>query len=246
MKVWIALLTVLAIIFLGVAGFFFSKHRLAEAERQALAASKQELEFQVESLTKEQQALANRLEAEISKVSELKEQEISRLTKTHEELITELQGEIEQKQIEITQLADRLSVSLLDKILFPSGEADLTKGGLEVLQRVGDIIKSIEDKSIRVEGHTDNVPIAASLQKKFSSNWELSTARATNVVRFLQDKVGIDPHKLQAVGLSEYHPVASNETAAGRAKNRRIEIALVPQEPGTNGATVAKPIAQKE
>jgi chemotaxis protein MotB len=101
------------------------------------------------------------------------------------------------------------------------------------LERVGNIIKNVQDKIIRVEGHTDNVPIAVRLQKQFPSNWELSTARATNVVRFLQDKVGMDATRLQAVGLSEYHPIASNETPTGRSQNRRIEIALLPM-PGAS------------
>ena len=132
------------------------------------------------------------------------------------------------KEIEITKLANRLSVSMVDKILFPSGEAEITPAGLKVLQRVGNIIKNVEDKTIRVEGHTDNVSIRPSLQKQFPTNWELSTARATNVVRFLQDKVGMDPTRLQAVGFSEYHPLASNDKPVGRSKNRRIEIALLP------------------
>jgi chemotaxis protein MotB len=96
------------------------------------------------------------------------------------------------------------------------------------MERVGRIIKEVADKIIRVEGHTDNVPIHPRLQEKYATNWELSNARATNVVRFLQDKIGIAPERLQAVGLSEFHPVASNKTREGRAKNRRIEIALLP------------------
>jgi chemotaxis protein MotB len=150
------------------------------------------------------------------------------LNSAHEELVKELQTEIDNKEIQITQLADRLSVSMVDKILFPSGEAEITPAGLKVLERVGNIIKNVQDKIIRIEGHTDNVPIHPRLQKQFPTNWELSTARATNVLRFLQEKVGMDPIRLQAVGLSEYHPLATNETAAGRSQNRRIEIALLP------------------
>jgi chemotaxis protein MotB len=93
---------------------------------------------------------------------------------------------------------------------------------------VGNVLKNTENKIVRVEGHTDNVPISPALAGKFRSNWELSTARATNVVRFLQEKVGIDPARLEAVGLSEFHPVAANATPEGRSQNRRIEIALLP------------------
>jgi chemotaxis protein MotB len=140
-----------------------------------------------------------------------------------------MKEEIEQGQIKITQLTDRLSVAMVDKILFPSGEAKITPDGKEILTRIGDILKSTRDKVIRVEGHTDNVRIAPRLQQKFPTNWELSTARATNVVRFFQDKVGIEGVRLLAVGMSEYHPRASNETRDGRSQNRRIEIALLPE-----------------
>ena len=119
---------------------------------------------------------------------------------------------------------------MVDKILFPSGEASITTAGLRILQRVGAVLKTTEGKIIRVEGHTDNVAISDKLKSTFATNWELSTARATNVVRFLQDSVGIDATRLQAVGLSQYHPVAPNTTVQGRSQNRRIEIALLPLE----------------
>jgi chemotaxis protein MotB len=221
MKAVMVILIILTLGLAGVAGYFFNRDRLAWQENTELA-------FQVQSLETRVAELSKQLEEEIAKVSKEKEEEIKRLASAQEELVRELQAEIENKEIQITQLADRLSVSLVDKILFPSGEADITPAGLKVLERVGNIIKNVEDKIIRVEGHTDNVPIAARLQKQFPTNWELSTARATNVVRFLQDKVGIAPIRLQAVGLSEYHPVTSNETPEGRSKNRRIEIALLP------------------
>ena len=136
--------------------------------------------------------------------------------------------EIEGNQIKITQLADKLQVSIVDKILFPSGKANISTEGLQVLKRVGTILGQTEDKMIRVEGHTDNVPITGRLKKKFPTNWELSTARATNVVRFLNEEVGISPSRLEAVGLSEYQPVSTNDTKEGKAQNRRIEIALLP------------------
>jgi chemotaxis protein MotB len=168
------------------------------------------------------------LRAKIADLSVEKEQEIDRLTGTYDELVADMQEEIMQGQITITQLADRLSVSMVDKILFPSGKAEIMPEGIEVLERVGNILKNVEDKIIRVEGHTDNVQIHPKLQEQFPTNWELSTTRATNVVRFLQDTVGIDPAHLQAIGMSEFHPVATNETVEGRSQNRRIEIILVP------------------
>ncbi len=172
--------------------------------------------------------------ADIAKISKEKQNEIARLTDTYEQLVRDMEHEIEQGQIKITQLADRLSVSMVDKILFPSGEAEITPEGVKILERIGGVLKNTQNKIIRVEGHTDNVQIHPKLQKKFPTNWELSTTRATNVVRFLQEKVGIDPVRLLAVGMSEYHPVQTNKTEAGRSQNRRIEIILLPEPSGTS------------
>jgi chemotaxis protein MotB len=173
--------------------------------------------------------LTQRLEEEVAKVSREKEEEMARLKATHDDMVKAMQKEIEQGQIKVTQLADRLSLNIVDKILFPSGEADISAQGKEVLMRVGAVLKQTRDKTFRIEGHTDNVPIHKHLQARFPTNWELSTARATNVVRFLQDEAGLDPAGLEAVGMGEYWPIASNKTAAGRSQNRRIEIVLFPR-----------------
>jgi chemotaxis protein MotB len=228
MKAITIILAILALILAAVAGYFFNVSRLAREELAALNNEKTELAARVQSLETRAAELAKQLEEIIAKSSKEKEEEIQRLNSAHDQLVKELQAEIQNQEIQITQLADRLSVSLVDKILFPSGEAEITPAGLKVLERVGNIIKNVQDKIIRVEGHTDNVPIHPRLQKQFPTNWELSTARATNVVRFLQDKVGMAPARLHAVGLSEFHPIATNETAGGRSQNRRIEIALLP------------------
>jgi chemotaxis protein MotB len=173
--------------------------------------------------------LTGRLEEEVAKVSREKEEEMARVRATHDEMLKAMQKEVEQGQVKITQLADRLSLNIVDKILFPSGEDHISEQGKEVLKRVGAVLKQAKDKTIRIEGHTDNIPIAKSLKTRFPSNWELSTARATNVVRFLQDEAKIDANSLEAVGLGEYHPLASNKTPAGRSQNRRIEIILFPR-----------------
>ena len=223
-----AITIVLILILAALAGYFFNLSRLARQELTSLNNEKSELTARTQSLETSVAELSKQLADTLAKSSKQKEEEIQRLNSAHEQLMNELQSEIQNKEIQITQLADRLSVSLLDKILFPSGEADIMPAGLKVLERVGNIIKNVQDKIIRVEGHTDNVPIHPRLQKQFPTNWELSTARATNVVRFLQEKIGMDATRLQAVGLSEYHHLASNATASGRSQNRRIEIALLP------------------
>jgi chemotaxis protein MotB len=126
----------------------------------------------------------------------------------------------------VKQYKNMLSVDLAEQIFFDSGRAALKSGGKEVLKKVGDALKGYEDKIIRVVGHTDNVPMAKSLQKMYPSNWELSVARATNVVRYLQ-QVGVPPERMVPSGRAEYDPVAPNDTPEGRQKNRRIEIMLI-------------------
>jgi chemotaxis protein MotB len=140
-----------------------------------------------------------------------------------------MKAEVAKEQITITELKGKLTVDVLEKILFDSGEAEVKPEGLEVLQRVSDVLKNVKDKAIRVEGHTDNIPIKGQLIKKYSTNWELSAARAINVAKYLQQQ-GLDPTLLSATAFGEYKPVASNDTSEGRAKNRRIAIILLPKE----------------
>lgn len=144
----------------------------------------------------------------------------------YDALVLGLAKEVEKGQLQVRQYKDMLTVDLAEQIFFDSGRATLKSGGKDVLKKVGEALKGYENKVIRVVGHTDNVPVAKALQATFPSNWELSVARATNVVRFLQE-VGIPPERMVASGRSEYDPVASNDTPEGRQKNRRIEIMLI-------------------
>jgi len=149
-------------------------------------------------------------------------------------LTDSLRQEMEAKEIEITQLKGKLTVNLMDKLLFDSGKAEVKKTGREVLDKIAqNLLNKYPDRPIRVEGYTDNVPIGRELRVKFPTNWELSTARATAAVRYLQDSGKVDSKRLSAVGYAEYHPIADNNTEKGRAKNRRIEIILLPPESPT-------------
>lgn len=227
-----AVLILLLLIALGLAGttlYFRDRAGRSALRADSLAAVADSLAFEAGALRARNISLAAALDTQLTAASRAKEEEINRLKQTYDDLVKDMEAEIQQGEIQITRLADRLSVSLVDRILFPSGEADITPAGLKVLERVGKVLKATEGKTIRVEGHTDNVAISDRLQQKFPTNWELSTARASNVVRFLQEQVGIEPQRLHAIGLSEYHPIASNTTAKGRSQNRRIEIGLLPE-----------------
>ena len=169
------------------------------------------------------------LAAQVEQERIAREARIAQMKATYNELVDKMEAEIERGEITISELKGKLTVNMVEKILFDSGQADIKPAGLKVLKRVGDILKDVEDKEIRVEGHSDNIPISARLQEKFPSNWELSTARATNVVHFLQDEIKIPGELLSACGYSQYAPVADNDSPKGRALNRRIQIVLVPR-----------------
>jgi chemotaxis protein MotB len=130
---------------------------------------------------------------------------------------------------EVKGAAGEITVTMVDKILFKSGEAALTPEGEQLLAKLGGVLKN-DDKLIEVSGHADNQPVESSLKQQFPTNWELSTARATNVVRFLEEKERLKGRRLKASGYGSSRPVASNATAIGRAKNRRIEILLLPDK----------------
>jgi len=234
------------------------RERLAanlEQERQRLKAEADEkarLAQERERLQKEQSQLAANLEQErqrlkaeeaekerLARERAAKEEEIKRLTKTQEELSKSLQDEIAKGNITIQQVRDQLTINMVDKVLFDSGQAEVKPAGLKVLKQVSDVLTKVTDKQIRIEGHTDNVPISTKLQDKFKSNWELSTTRATTVVRYLTDHGKVDRQAISAVGYADTRPVASNDTEPGRTSNRRIEIVLYPRDlskiAGTSG-----------
>jgi chemotaxis protein MotB len=192
--------------------------------------------MQVKNLTEEKEGLQkDRAELE-GTVTELREQaekavELEKATATYEELQKKLEKEIQDGKVQLKEMKNRLTMTMVDKILFPSGSADISKEGKLVLDKVIAILKDVKDRRIQVEGHTDNVRIYSAIKAKYPTNWELSTGRATQVVRYLQEDGGLDPTILSATGYSEYQPVAPNDTDEGKAKNRRIEIVLLPLLP---------------
>ena len=190
-----------------------------------LESQRASLEKQKDGLTKEKDSLTQQiaeLEAQRARLQASEKQ----VEERYDKLRADLSEEVKKGQLQIRELKGMLTVDVAEQLFFDSGRANLKDTGKQVLQKVADSLKSYEDKAIRIVGHTDNVPISGGLQKTFPSNWELSAARATTVVRFLQDN-GIPPERLVATGRAEYAPVAPNDSAEGRQKNRRIEITLI-------------------
>ena len=173
-----------------------------------------------------------KLERQISTLKGEKTSTVARLGQlksTYEALVSDLKNQIENQEVAIKTFKEEISVTFVDRILFEFGRAKITPGGRKILGKIGDTLKNVKGKQIRVVGHTDNVPISPGYHYKFPSNWELSAARAASVVNYLQNDLSLDPTNLEAVGRSFYEPIASNETSKGRAQNRRVNIIIAPK-----------------
>jgi chemotaxis protein MotB len=156
-----------------------------------------------------------------------KQSQLAEVRETQNALISELEEEIAQGQVQVQRLAGELRVDMVDAILFASGEAEVKPEGRAVLGKIAEVLKKA-GRSVQVQGHTDDVPISGRLAERFPTNWELSAARAVNVARYLQQEAGVDPALLSASAFSEHRPRAANDTPEGRQENRRIEILLGP------------------
>jgi chemotaxis protein MotB len=149
--------------------------------------------------------------------------ELAKIFNTLEELAYEFNLE---NEINLALTRQGLVMRMPEHTLFGLGSADIAAEALPLLQKVGAIISKTA-YLIRIEGHTDNLPIRT---ERYPSNWELSTARAVNVLRYFIKNHNVDPRRLAAEGFSEFHPVAANDTAENREKNRRVEIIFIKKE----------------
>lgn len=197
-----------------------------KGENATLANRLNELGENVQKLLGEKGELASDLAATREREARLKkEQETqrARLAK-YREVIEKFRALVTSGKLKIRIVRGRMVVEMSSNILFPSGKDTLLDEGQAALAELALILKTIPDRDFQVAGHTDDVPIK---NKDFKSNWELSTARAVTVVKFLQEQ-GVDPKRLAASGYAEYQPAASNTSEDGKAQNRRIEIVLTP------------------
>lgn len=173
-------------------------------------------------------ASTEKLQADFAAQKKAQQEKVEKVSATYEGLLEKMKGEIAKGEVTISELKGKLTLNMVDSILFDSGKSEVKAGGAAVLEKVVSILKDVRDKAIRIEGHTDNVQIGGALARQYPTNWELSAARAINVARYLE-KQGIDRSSLAAVAFGETRPVVSNDTPEGRAKNRRIEIVLYPR-----------------
>lgn len=236
-----AVVAALVALTVSAVGCGVSKSKYADLNKnydQAMAKNKQ-LTTDLETANKDKEQLTSDKSAIESKMkdmeataeqmgSKLQEQQKSakEMKSTYESLVGNLKGELSSGKVEVQQLRDGISVNLAQDILFKSGSANLDKAGKDLLLKVSDQLKASPFQVV-VTGHTDNQKIGAALAARYPTNWELGGARAATIVRLFED-AGIDKMRLAAVSFADGHPRQSNDTADGRAKNRRIEIRLRP------------------
>ena len=237
-ETWIIASVLTVLLLLGLLGYAsWGKKHEVELVRAELAAAQEA----ASRAAAEAADLKDKLAQSQARNEELAKEKDTAL-ETRKSLEDEMRATLESKDVTISQLQGKLTVNILDRILFDSGEADLKPGGATVLRKVAAILAQHPNLQVHVIGHTDNVPIRASARHRFPSNWELSTARATAAVRSLAENAGVDPRRLGAVGYGEFRPVADNTTAEGRARNRRIAITILSEEmAGADTAPTAIP-----
>jgi chemotaxis protein MotB len=193
----------------------------------------------VETLAGEKGSLSKALADTRARLEELRRQEAAAEARAAQfrELAARFQKLVDAGQLKVIMRGGRMVLELSNDVLFDSGKTDLKPVGKQTLVEVAAVLRGMPERRFQVAGHTDNVKIAT---PRFPSNWELSTARAVEVVKLLGDS-GMDPRTLSAAGYGEFAPVVTNDTPEGRAKNRRIEITLVPNLDELVGVAGAEP-----
>lgn len=172
---------------------------------------------QIESMQGEMETLEAQLAAERERTAQLNadlERAMSDLSKKETVWIQEREG--------------MMQITIDGSVTFNQSSTSLKPEGMDILNRIMNVVQNYSDRSVLIEGHTDNVPIAQQFRQIYPSNWELSTTRAHVVRRYVLDTYDVDPSRVGAVGYGEYRPVASNDTADGRAQNRRVVLTITP------------------
>jgi len=193
---------------------------------QTTEGERNKLKDQLDSIGADRDALAKKLGATKMEIDELRKARAmaEQRTKTFRQLLDRLKSMISSGKLQVEIRKGRMIVKMSDKILFDPGKTKLKADGQVALKQLAAVLKDIGERDYLIAGHTDNIPIKT---RQFKSNWELSAARAVEVVKFMQ-REGVDPKHLSAAGFSEFDPVGDNAAEEGRRSNRRIEIILMP------------------
>ena len=218
---------VLAVLFVGSVGFL--QVREAGRRRDEALGAATSAQAAAEAHARTNSVLAAELESIRTQAAELALQ-VQQATADRSSLESQMRSELESRDVTISELQGRLTINILDRILFDSGEAEVKPEGQAVLLKLAQVLQQHTNRQVQVVGHTDNVPIHTRTRGGFTDNWALSAGRATAAVRFLQEQAKVEPRRLAAVGLGEFRPLADNATPEGRAKNRRIAVVILPEE----------------
>ncbi len=200
-----------------------STRKRLQLMEEANASAADQLDEQDRKLTKNEQELADQ-QAKLKQLQELIDRQ-QRQTEFLRQKMAKALGSFNSDQLSVFVKEGKVYVSLSEKLLFPSGSADVNQEGKDALAKVAQALNESPDIHVNIEGHTDTVPIRI----KFADNWALSVARSTAIVRLLTQDYQVDPVRLTASGRSQFEPVADNLSVEGRAKNRRTEIILAPK-----------------
>jgi chemotaxis protein MotB len=205
-----------------------AKQKAAQLQQQLADDEKQigDLKTALGMAQSQAQAMTDEQKAQLEEAKRAM-QEAQDRAKLLDDLQNRFKKLIDTGNLKVTTRHGRVVLQLKTDVLFDPGEAEVKAAGKQALGEVAAALKNVPGKRFQIAGHTDNAPISAATAKKFPSNWELSAARAISVVKLLTQD-GVDPSTLSAGGYSLYDPVAPNSTADEKAKNRRIEIVLVP------------------
>lgn len=201
-----------------------AKYDTLNAEYEQLQASTGN---QINNLSKtlgDKQATLNQREARLRELEAILRRRDSILNALHNSVKNALLG-FKADELSVYTKNGKVYISMSDKLLFKSGDATIEMKGREALQKLAVVLNKSPEIAIAIEGHTDNVPIKTAVYK---DNWDLSAARANNVVRILVNEYAMNPTQLSAVGRGEFFPVADNSTTEGKAKNRRTDVVLSP------------------
>lgn len=213
---------------------------------QSLSDDNSDLRDTIRSFRSEKQNFQSRLDKQKTRVNDLKQrleernQKLKKLQNENSSIREEVENNVDRGEVVDNQNNDAkqndpkgqkgVNIAIQTNVLFEGGSVSLRPSIRKELETIADILKNYPDREIRIEGHTDDLPLSSELKRKYESNWELSAIRAVNVLKFLVYGQGIDKDRIAAVAYGQFRPRVPNTSTENRVKNRRVEVVLLPPD----------------